>query len=320
MKIKRRLSKGDSLSIVNAVGFIAFAVILSFGLNSDDIRHAFDLFIDNAVRIVPVFLVVLGFLMKAMIQYVNKDVGSDKVKQGGGITDDELNKIKQDLKKLKEVADNLEGVKISAADGDKLIADVKKRIVGNTIMLAQDSLKEDISKYKSRINLDKTSDEMVDRLQKEITRLNRRGGVNLVVGTVMAVLGITCMAVIVLNSQPPTNLMPYLLHMIPKVSFVLLVEIFAYFFLKLYKNGFEEVKFFQNEITNIESRVLAIKFIDNEKQPDLMKDIIVNLMSTERNFILEKGQSTVMLEKEKISKDEQNQILNLISSLNKPKG
>jgi len=88
--------------------------------------------------------------------------------------------------------------------------------------------------------------------------------------------------------------------MAPKISFVVVVELFAYFFLKLYKNGFDEVKYFQNELTNIDSKVLGIKFLKDVRNEELMAEVIKSLMATERNFVLEKGQTTVSLEKERI--------------------
>ncbi|EET4664037.1 hypothetical protein FHA99_003903, partial [Escherichia coli] len=45
---------------------------------------------------------------------------------------------------------------------------------------------------------------------------------------------------------------------------------------------------------------MAIKFLKDVKNEDLMAEVIKNLMTTERNFILSKGQTTVALEKEKI--------------------
>ncbi|EES6809225.1 hypothetical protein FTO31_001791, partial [Escherichia coli] len=88
---------------------------------------------------------------------------------------------------------------------------------------------------------------------------------------------------------------------------------------KLYKNGFDEVKYFQNELTNIEAKVLAIKFLKDVKNEDLMAEVIKNLMTTERNFILSKGQTTVALEKEKIKGLEDKNALSIIKELIKLK-
>ncbi|EEY9912855.1 hypothetical protein E9H09_004855, partial [Escherichia coli] len=149
----------------------------------------------------------------------------------------------------------------------------------------------------------------------EINRLNRRGGVNLVLGAFIAFGGILYLGYSVTNAINTNDKLEYILHMAPKLSFVIVVELFAYFFLKLYKNGFDEVKYFQNELTNIDSKVLAIKFLKGIRNEDLMGEVIKNLMATERNFVLEKGQTTVSLEKEKISMDGDKNIVEALKEI-----
>ena len=84
------------------------------------------------------------------------------------------------------------------------------------------------------------------------------------------------------------------------VTHNIMTHFFAYFFLKFYKANLSEIKYFQNEITT-KSKYLALKvasYIGNEES---IKSVITNLFSTERNFILSKGQSTVDLERAKKS-------------------
>jgi len=42
----------------------------------------------------------------------------------------------------------------------------------------------------------------------------------------------------------------------------MLIELFAYFFLKLYKSDLSEIKYFQNELTNVEMRYAAVRLAD----------------------------------------------------------
>lgn len=153
------------------------------------------------------------------------------------------------------------------------------------------------------------------RLEKEIARLNHRGGINLGIGAVIAVFGIAYLGYAISNQTPYENLKIYLGNMVPRFTFVVVIEVFAYFFLKLYKNGFEQVKYFQNELTNVDSKVLGIKFLKDVKNEELMSEVIKSLMSTERNFILEKGQSTVGLEKEKMDMLQNKSLMQLVREL-----
>lgn len=172
---------------------------------------------------------------------------------------------------------------------------------------------------KEQLSINEHYEDMVYRIKKEIDRLNRRGGANLGIGASIAFFGIAYLGYVVSKQTVTTDVINYLIHMLPRISFVLVIEVFAYFFLKLYKNGFDEVKYFQNELTNIEAKVLAIKFLKDVKNEDLMAEVIKNLMTTERNFILSKGQTTVALEKEKIKGLEDKNALSIIKELIKLK-
>jgi hypothetical protein len=117
-----------------------------------------------------------------------------------------------------------------------------------------------------------------------------------------------------LLTSPTTATTDLLIHFIPRFSFALLIEVFAYFFLQLYKKSLGEIKYFQNELTNVESRALAAQIARHANDPDLMIKIALNLASTERNFVLERGQSTVDLERERISQATNEKLLDALSA------
>ena len=94
------------------------------------------------------------------------------------------------------------------------------------------------------------------------------------------------------------------IHTVLRMSIAIFVQTFAYFFLRLYKTGLDDIKYYQNEITNIESKWLALNAVIEEKDKTLLKIIVDSLSKTERNFILKKGDSTLGLERERLEKNE----------------
>lgn len=100
----------------------------------------------------------------------------------------------------------------------------------------------------------------------------------------------------------------------------MLIEIFAYFFLSLYKAGLSEIKYFQNEITSVESKYLALKVALYSEEKDNIKYVVEQLAKAERNFLLAKGQSTVELERMKSEQQSTLDILGKVTSVfsNKP--
>ena len=98
----------------------------------------------------------------------------------------------------------------------------------------------------------------------------------------------------------------------PRLSLVILIELFAYFFLKLYKSSLSEIKYFQNELSNFEAKYVSLRIAIMDKDRGVFDEVIKTLARTERNYILEKGQSTVGLERAKFDQDH---FLDAINSL-----
>lgn len=266
-----------------------------------------------------IIIILISIAFTAMIGYLNKGIGKKNDEMIDRAIYNEMISIKKKMKSIESMTSSNALVDITGEEKEKLICDAKKRIVGNTIRLAEDSLKEDISKLNKNFNLHKLHADMVLRLESEIDRLNRRGGFNIGIGTTIAVIGIGFLAFFVYSAPVALDGFDFLVHLLPKLSFVLVVELFAYFFLSLYKNGFEEIKYFQNEITNIDMKVMSLKYSQGLKNEDMTKELALHLMKTERNFILEKGQTTVSIEKDKLQSLSDSKLTSVISEIIKMK-
>ena len=147
----------------------------------------------------------------------------------------------------------------------------------------------------------------VARLQDEIRALGRRANLNLLIGIGITITGIGALFVYVWNLGAPkadikwTDLGAYFL---PRASLVALIEIFAYFFLRLYRGNLAEIKFYQNELTNFESKVLALLASSAAGEKIALRTTLTNLGATERNHILKKGETTAELERARLERDQ----------------
>lgn len=281
----------------------------------------------TGTKIVMTTLVALTLITVAteLIKYLNKDIGKDSHRKNTSTDNDDYLKneilaLRKEVEKLSNNQIKYSQAELSEGQQEELIQEIKKKIAGRLILDASLDLKKDIQNIREQVSINDHYENMVIRIKSEIDRVNRRGGSNLGIGSVIALFGMFYLGYAVANQPGSNNMVEYVIHMIPRISFVLVIEIFAYFFLKLYRNGFDEVKYFQNELTNIEAKVLAIKFLRDVKNEELMSEVIKSLMTTERNFILSKGQTTVSLEKERIKGIEDRSIISILKELMKFKG
>lgn len=148
------------------------------------------------------------------------------------------------------------------------------------------------------------------RLRDEIELLARRGNLNLTIGVLTTIVGVVALACVVL-SQPefPTHAdsassFVFFTSLLSRLSVAIFIEVFAFFFLRLYKSGLEDIRYYQNEITNIESKETALLSIANNDTCELKKVVIEVLAKTERNGLLKKGETTVALERDRIERNE----------------
>jgi hypothetical protein len=129
------------------------------------------------------------------------------------------------------------------------------------------------------------------RLEDEIEALGKRGRVNMTIGAIFAFAGIAALGYFALWSGAEYKTVEDLgIKFFPRITFVLLVEIFSYFFLNLYRHSIFEIKYFQNEMTNVESRTLALQGCLLTGDVSTASKICEQLAKTERNFVLKKGE------------------------------
>jgi hypothetical protein len=161
----------------------------------------------------------------------------------------------------------------------------------------------------------------IERLRQEVFALSRRGNLNLVLGITTAITGLTLLGWFVVNDPAlrSNDVASAMIAFVPRLSLVVLIEVFAYFFLRLYKAGLSEIKYFQNEITSIEAKLLAL-MVAAVSGNELVKTVIEHLAKAERNFILEKGQTTVELERSRLEQEGDATLLEKFTELMKKKG
>lgn len=231
-----------------------------------------------------------------------------------------------DLQSLKIDLENLINSKfeneINDRDIKQLIVDKINDISNETFLdVIESKYGKEVSKsYNYRI-LFRDFDEAKYRIEKEIARLTKIGNINLSIGfftTFMAIffLGFTLTS----NETIKLDTQSYLFHIIPRITLSLFIELFSFFFLKMYKENINTIKYFNNERTNIELKFIALKTALLEEKDDSTEYVIKQLSITERNFILKKDESTVELAKHKQESTSNTKLVEILSNMVKGKG
>lgn len=208
------------------------------------------------------------------------------------------------------------------SDSDKatVLKNIQARLESDSVQNYVNDIHELITSSVRRETLEKLFETMIQRLDREADDLDRRGDLNLVIGTVTAFIGVFTLAYSAYFIPLTQSLQEWFAYFIPRFSLVVIIQIFAYFFLRLYNQNLSEKKYFQNEITNIESRQLALNIAMSSDEMAVRNKILVeNLSNTERNFILEKNQTTVDLERDRLDQITNSNLINVMKDILKRK-
>ncbi|WP_426427064.1 hypothetical protein [Pseudomonas palmensis] len=226
------------------------------------------------------------------------------------------------LEELKEEVDELRRTSgayiLSEEVKSKIISDTESAVLLQLLTNLEDSQNKDLA-FDS---IEESRDIATSRIEDELKRLIRSSSINLSAGVLIAALGIFALGSFVfpefiggaevnlLSGQ--TNASTLLAHYAPRFSLVISIEILAFFFLRLHKSNLYEIKYYQNELTNIELKYISLRAAIQLDRNDTAHKVISNFSETERNHVLEKGQSTIELKKIELEK---NQFIEVAKSL-----
>lgn len=219
-------------------------------------------------------------------------------------------KIERDFKKLMNL-------KINSTT--KITEEEKKELLEKLVIQFENGITEDFTRKieeKFKINnLQQYSHRAISRLHEEIYSLNRRGNINLFIGMFLSLSGLAYLGFTVYTSNAYTTYEMLFIHLAPRTLFVIFIELFSFFFLNLYKKSLDDIKYYQNEITNLEAKYLSL---DQSKQSGnfkLLANALETLNKTERNFILKKDETTIELEKNKIEAQSSNNTIQALKDI-----
>jgi len=243
----------------------------------------------------------------------------EKLNRYRDINSSQILSNEKELKSLKEKIESLSPDKILSENDreliiEKIISKTQQETIKNIFNSEVADLKGQIEKDSTLEKLMSSSQLIRSRIMREISDLRLRANINLILGMLITIGGLYLLWTTVSIVDASKLLKQFaiegdesnfkfikslILPIVPRVLLVIFVEIFAYFFLRLYKEGLSEIKYFQNELTNVELKLVSVEYAYVTNTMESLKEGLKNLSQTERNYILNKGQTTVELEKAK---------------------
>lgn len=258
----------DSKSYSNKRGYykILLSVLLLFVVFSIIVKYVYvPIEIQLLVNIVMLVFLTLATLMIVLM----KDDGNEKIK---GIENTPSLKIKQidDIKQEQKT----NGIKNEVKPNGNYVAD------------------ENIANEIKHTFLDSEN-----RIRKELDNLKLRANVNLAIGGTITTVALFVLGIFISSENfDKVDNLKVLIHFLPRLSLVMFIELFALFFLRIYKLELLSMKYYHNELTNIESRKIATIISVRHCAQEKIWSTIEYLLKVERNSVLKNDETNVELE------------------------
>ncbi|GAA4316729.1 hypothetical protein [Flaviaesturariibacter amylovorans] len=231
-----------------------------------------------------------------------------------------------------EIAEkNLDGIDLQKARALKDIFDISEplgtrqaELLSKIVEYSNKSLEEKQAKSDEfRVIYDHFKT-LRDRLLSEMVRLNQRANFTLISGYLIASIVIGIIFYSAFNAEAfseAKNWLEFSFKMIPKVISVVSLLTMFFFFIRTYKGTVLDVKYYQNELTNVDLKFVALRAALQSGDELTKNKIISDLSLIERNTIFSKEFTSNELERLKLEnelhKDQVQQVLELVTFFKK---
>jgi len=205
--------------------------------------------------------------------------------------------ITEELMKKIDIKQNLESIFTSTEKTALSDAIVEKSILSLSGGVSKKIL-ETARKSTSQSYEEKT----LRRLAEHASVLGRRANFALVAGLLFAIGGVVVLSLIIISTPAlaQSDTINITLQYLPKLSIMIIIELVAFFFLKTFARLLSDIRYIQNELTNVEMKLVGLHTSIAQKLEKITEKALLSLINTERNHILEKGQSSLENERDRV--------------------
>lgn len=209
---------------------------------------------------------------------------------------EETNKLASQIRRQSQLANT---PTIPEGDWEKIKSEAVSQSISNLTKETREQM-QTLFRQKSSDGLRK---QLFERMMNQLSALERRADFSLVLGMIFSISGLVVLYFSFFLSPPTSSsleLLPSLLSYAPRLSLILIIEAVAFFFLRLYSKAIDEIRYTQNEITNVEMKILGLDESLLNNSTKSMANALKALSETERNYILKSGETTADIEQAKI--------------------
>jgi len=272
------------------ISFLAAVVVLLISSKAWALRSAIELFVAVLGLFVAVAGTILAYLQhssgeaataatKELRQFASRSAASTSQPELAQLSGS-IERLSQQVMALSSPFTDEQRVALARAAADTVAATA----VATKLEELAGRIGQDFDRSRMIETLERNSVLTLTRLNSAIPDLARRGNLNLAIGIATTLLSVTVLAFAAFTATHPQGASTlYFAELFPRLALAVLVEVFAYFFLRLYKENLESIRFLQNEMTNAEVARTALATVILAGDKDGVQRITIGMCVADRN-------------------------------------
>jgi len=254
----KRYPRTSSTVVFIYITFGAYAVVDTIR-RGDVFRRFVETFHYSTTSLAIALIAGMGTTIPILLRYLRSDTEKREL---GPDVDFERHLIWKFRHELDELRAKFAGLSSSGegVDVSEALSEFREEVSEAIFRRVTAELGKEFEKKNSRKECHALFMKDQGRLIDQLSTLRRRGNLNLVIGvtTTLGAIFVLILTVYSVRSVHPSS--PELIaYFVPRISTVVFVEVFSFFFLRLYKTTLEEEKYYQGEITTRSSFQIAFE-------------------------------------------------------------
>ena len=245
---------------------------------------------DHKRYALPVGLVFLAYgAAFLMLQYLrggllfrgDRIIGNDESPESVSMST--ISPMKERLEALDKELHSLKSAQLGALSGNRaeLIEALKPTVHSGLADELQKRFAEQAENADRDAEIRNAFSNTQRRLQLELSSLSRRSNLNLVIGVITTAIAVGLLTYMVLGSTINfDSLTSVLAHYLPRLALVVFIEVFSFFFLRLYRATLAEMRTYQTDLTTLTIQFVAVQAALSARTPESAIALSKELLAT----------------------------------------
>lgn len=273
-----------------ALGYLLIGAGTVILLLRDDINHYFFReFLDTSrLYALPLGLGLLGYGAAIfMLLYLRGSLSTNGNRQifeerNDSVSSTQANQLNERIIKIDAEVNNLKSAQLGALSGNReeLIEALKPTIHAGLADELSKRFTEQAENASRDLEIRNAFSAAQRRLQLELASLSRRSNLNLVIGVITTAIAVGLLTYMVLGSTLNfESLTSIVAHYLPRLTLVIFIEVFSFFFLRLYRATLAEMRTYQTDLTALTVQFVAVQSALSARTPESALSLSKELLS-----------------------------------------